>query len=130
MATKANPWRKSLSKDDVLEQMATSLASLQMPSVDIYYLHAPDHNTPIEETLAACQQLYKGGEVVLWSPTATQAFSCNSLAPFDKPGGLRNAFLSHFTEGKFKELGLSNFAAWEVVSADLLTSCTVIDYRL
>ena len=44
----------------MLEQAATSLASLQTSCVDIFYLHAPDHNTPLEETLAACQQLYEG----------------------------------------------------------------------
>ena len=28
--------------------------------MDIFYLHAPDHNIPLEETLEAVQQLYKG----------------------------------------------------------------------
>ena len=46
--------------DQVLEQMKVSLERLQLPSVDILYLHAPDHDTPIEETLRACQQLYEG----------------------------------------------------------------------
>jgi aryl-alcohol dehydrogenase-like predicted oxidoreductase len=30
--------------------------------VDIYYLHAPDPATPIEDTLSAIQQLYKEGK--------------------------------------------------------------------
>ena len=51
----------------MLEQAATSLASLQTSSVDIFYLHAPDHNTPLEETLAACQELYKGQYIVISS---------------------------------------------------------------
>ena len=42
------------------QQMKVSLERLQLPSVDILYLHAPDHDTPIEETLKACQQLYEG----------------------------------------------------------------------
>ena len=59
--TKANPWGpQGLKRESVLEQAATSLASLQTSSVDIFYLHAPDHNTPLEETLGACQELYKG----------------------------------------------------------------------
>ncbi len=29
-------------------------------SVDIFYLHAPDHRTPLEETLGACNELYLG----------------------------------------------------------------------
>jgi len=45
-------------------------------TVDIFYLHAPDHSVPFEETLQAVNELHK--------------------------------------EGKFVQLGLSNFAAWEV----------------
>lgn len=49
-----------LKYDRVMEQMRISLERLQMNSVDIFYLHAPDHNTSIEETLSACQALYEG----------------------------------------------------------------------
>ncbi|XP_072282210.1 aflatoxin B1 aldehyde reductase member 2-like [Pyxicephalus adspersus] len=78
LATKANPWEgKTLRAQSVRQQLETSLQRLQTPSVHLFYLHAPDHQTPVEETLAACQQLYQ--------------------------------------EGKFKELGLSNYASWEVM---------------
>ncbi|CAM5166375.1 unnamed protein product [Eretmochelys imbricata] len=84
MATKANPWEgKTLKPESVRSQLETSLERLQMKSVDLFYLHAPDHNTPVEQTLHACNELYK--------------------------------------EGKFKELGLSNYAAWEV--AEIYTIC-------
>ena len=49
------------------------------------YLHAPDHKTPLTETLAAMDELHK--------------------------------------EGKFAQLGLSNYSAWlvnEVVVFDLM----------
>ena len=46
--------------DSVLEQLNESLKRLKRDSVDLFYLHAPDHNTPIEETLHAVNQLYKG----------------------------------------------------------------------
>ena len=59
MATKANPFYATLTKEGVTKQADTSLGSLQIPCVDIFYLHAPDHKTPIEETLEAVQQLYK-----------------------------------------------------------------------
>ena len=49
-----------LKRESVLEQVQTSLSSLQTSCVDILYLHAPDHNTPFEETLSACQQLHQG----------------------------------------------------------------------
>ena len=61
VATKANPFFNSrLTRAGVLEQFSTSLARLEAPSVDLFYLHAPDHNTPIEESLQTCQQLYEG----------------------------------------------------------------------
>ncbi|CAH2318374.1 aflatoxin B1 aldehyde reductase member 2 [Pelobates cultripes] len=78
LATKANPMEgKSLRPESVRHQLETSLQRLKTSSVNLFYLHMPDHQTPVEETLAACQELYK--------------------------------------EGKFKELGLSNYASWEVM---------------
>ncbi|MGH0168046.1 UNVERIFIED_CONTAM: hypothetical protein FKN15_073673 [Acipenser sinensis] len=77
IATKANPWDgKTLKPESVRSQLDTSLKRLQAQSVDIFYLHAPDHENPIEDTLRACHELHR--------------------------------------EGKFKELGLSNYACWEV----------------
>ncbi|XP_042333932.1 aflatoxin B1 aldehyde reductase member 4-like [Sceloporus undulatus] len=84
VATKANPWDgKTLKAESVCSQMEASLKRLQMESVDLFYLHAPDHETSVEETLAACDQLHK--------------------------------------KGKFKELGLSNYASWEV--AEIYSLC-------
>lgn len=55
--TKA-PFGQKLTKQTVLNAMKTSLESLGVDKVDIYYLHAPDPTTPIEETLSAIQELY------------------------------------------------------------------------
>ncbi|XP_075133979.1 aflatoxin B1 aldehyde reductase member 2-like [Leptodactylus fuscus] len=79
IATKANPLegKKNLRAESVRQQLEASLKRLQTPSVQLFYLHLPDHQTPLEETLAACQELY--------------------------------------LEGKFKELGLSNYPAWKVM---------------
>lgn len=79
IATKANPDHsvKGLSFDGVVEQLQQSLTNLKTDSVDLFYLHYPDHNHPIEETLKACDHLHK--------------------------------------EGKFKELGVCNYAAWELM---------------
>jgi diketogulonate reductase-like aldo/keto reductase len=62
VASKANPFSCALSKAEVLRQANTSLENLQTSCMDIFYLHAPDHNTPLEETLEAVQQLYTGKE--------------------------------------------------------------------
>lgn len=52
----------SLSKSTILDAGRTSLDRLGVDSVDIYYLHAPDPSTPIEETLSGIQELYAAGK--------------------------------------------------------------------
>jgi len=86
MATKINPWGPNpgkpvtrshglnYTKESVRAQVNHSLARLQVESVDILYLHAPDHVTPLPETLEALAELK--------------------------------------SEGKFAELGLSNYSSW------------------
>ncbi|XP_038163762.1 aflatoxin B1 aldehyde reductase member 3 [Cyprinodon tularosa] len=84
IATKANPWDgKTLKPESVRSQLESSLQRLRTDCVDLFYLHAPDHQNPIQDTLRACNELHK--------------------------------------EGKFKELGLSNYASWEV--AEIVCIC-------
>jgi len=82
IACKANP-SQGFDSVGIVKQLDTSLESLCVSSVDIFYLHLPDHSVPIEETLKGIDQLYKAG--------------------------------------KFKELGLSNYASWQV--ADIYHIC-------
>uniref|UniRef100_A0A8C0HTF8 NADP-dependent oxidoreductase domain-containing protein n=1 Tax=Balaenoptera musculus TaxID=9771 RepID=A0A8C0HTF8_BALMU len=54
ITTKANPvGEKSLKPDSLWSQLETSLKQLRCPRVDLFYLHLPDHGTPMEETLRA-----------------------------------------------------------------------------
>jgi aflatoxin B1 aldehyde reductase len=68
IATKANPWYKNdftngilgqLSPYNLERQLNKSLNSLQLNSVDIFYLHCPDYETPIKDTLEKCNQLWR-----------------------------------------------------------------------
>jgi len=61
IACKANP-NQGFKSEDIVKQLNTSLQSLSVPCVDIFYLHWPDHNVPIEETLKGVDQLYKDGK--------------------------------------------------------------------
>jgi aflatoxin B1 aldehyde reductase len=77
LATKHFPVTPGEHKKEILKQtLNKSLQELGTGCVDIFYLHAPDRSVPYEETLEACNELFK--------------------------------------EGKFVQLGLSNYAAWEV----------------
>ncbi|XP_053171197.1 aflatoxin B1 aldehyde reductase member 3 [Scomber japonicus] len=63
IATKANPWDgKTLKPESVRSQLETSLQRLGTDCVDLFYLHAPDHNNPIQDTLRACNELHKEGK--------------------------------------------------------------------
>lgn len=68
IATKAKPWPTGasggggLAPDRLAAQTETSLKSLQLPAVDILYLHAPDTETPVEATLEAANELHRQGK--------------------------------------------------------------------
>ncbi|KAG0225761.1 hypothetical protein BGW42_004106 [Actinomortierella wolfii] len=60
IATKVFPFPPgSHSKENVIKSLGASLESLQVDSVDLFYLHARDHAVPLEETLEAVNQLHK-----------------------------------------------------------------------
>ena len=82
--TKVNPRiTGKLDAEAACLQLNESLKRLGTDHADVFYLHFPDPNTPVESVLSACADLYQ--------------------------------------EGKFRELGLSNFPAWLV--ADVWHLC-------
>ncbi len=77
IASKVNPWNDNgLKADEIKRQLSVSLSRLNTDYVDLLYLHAPDLDTPIQQTLEACWELH--------------------------------------SQGKFRDFGLSNYAAWQV----------------
>jgi len=52
-----------LSRAHVLRECENSLRRLGTDYVDLYYLHAPDYHTPVEETLRALDDLVRQGKV-------------------------------------------------------------------
>ncbi|KAG8142201.1 putative Aflatoxin aldehyde reductase protein [Naja naja] len=110
IATKANPWDgKTLKAQSVRSQLEESLQRLRLPSVDLFYLHAPDHETPVEETLRACNELHRER---LACPT-TPLGRWQKSAPFAKPtSGCCRRCTRHF--------GMS-FYAYNPLAGGLLT---------
>lgn len=49
------------SSKDVIQDEATNSKKMLGVDVDILYIHAPDHETPLEETLAAVDAVHKSG---------------------------------------------------------------------
>jgi aflatoxin B1 aldehyde reductase len=63
VSTKINILKQgSLKQDAITASAKTSLADLGTNQVDIFYIHRPDRKTPLEETCAAINDLYKEGK--------------------------------------------------------------------
>lgn len=52
-----------LSRYHILNQVEASLRRLGTDHIDLYYLHAPDYETPLEESLRAMDDLVRQGKV-------------------------------------------------------------------
>lgn len=84
LAGKANPNEGGgLTAESVTMQLNKSLSRVKKDAFDLFYLHLPDLNTPISETLACLDE--------------------------------------HHRNGRFRRLGLSNYAAWQV--AEIVELC-------
>jgi len=63
IATKVGWWKKEgLSPERVRASLDESLARLGADHVDLYYLHVPDHDTPIERTLEGVADVLASGK--------------------------------------------------------------------
>jgi aryl-alcohol dehydrogenase-like predicted oxidoreductase len=58
------PNDRGLSRRHILQQVDESLARLQTDRLDLYLIHEPDPETPLEETLAALHDLVRAGKVL------------------------------------------------------------------
>jgi len=99
VATKAGPPAKivpgvpprpnetGLSRKSILWQIEGSLKRLQTDYVDIYYVHEPDYNTPLEETLWALDDLVHQGKV--------RYLGCSNFAAWQTAQALRVSEREH-----------------------------------
>jgi aryl-alcohol dehydrogenase-like predicted oxidoreductase len=64
LATKVGrkPDRKGLSRENIRVAVAESLERLQTDYIDLYYAHADDPDTPLDETLRAFDELVREGK--------------------------------------------------------------------
>jgi len=63
IASKVNPWNDGgLQAAEVKRQFSETLERLGSDSIDLLYLHSPDLDTPIEQTLQACFELFEQGK--------------------------------------------------------------------
>jgi aryl-alcohol dehydrogenase-like predicted oxidoreductase len=58
-----HPWQKGNSRKHILDAVDASLRRLQTDYIDLYQLHGPDPQTPIDETLGALDDVVRSGKV-------------------------------------------------------------------
>lgn len=62
-----NPRRdQGLARWHIIRGVEASLKRLRTDCLDILFLHSPDYNTPLEESLAACDQLVRQGKIMYY----------------------------------------------------------------
>lgn len=62
-SVEGDPDDHGLSRERILRQIDGSLSRLGIERVDMYLIHEPDPETPLEETLDALEELVKAGKV-------------------------------------------------------------------
>lgn len=99
LATKVGAWQSGpgvndigLSRKHIMQGIEDSLRRLGTDYIDLYYVHRPDYNTPIDETLRALDDLIHQGKVRYIACSNFRAFQLcealwasdvNNLARFD-----------------------------------------------
>ncbi|MFY4776793.1 aldo/keto reductase family protein [Metabacillus sp. RGM 3146] len=58
------PNDRGLSRKHIIEQVHASLARMELDYVDVFYCHRYDHETPLEETLRAIDDLIRQGKIL------------------------------------------------------------------
>ncbi|KAI8143118.1 Aldo/keto reductase [Fennellomyces sp. T-0311] len=88
ISTKAAPFTPGAFKPEGLkEYLHASLQALKTDKIDIFYLHAPDHTTPIEETLAGVQKLYEQGHFERFGLSNYAAWEVSAICEIAKKNG-------------------------------------------
>jgi aryl-alcohol dehydrogenase-like predicted oxidoreductase len=84
------PNRGGLSRKHVIEGCEASLSRLGLDAIDLYQVHRFDPKTPIDETLAALDQLVRQGKVRYVGASSTSAWKLmRALGRSDRTGGAR-----------------------------------------
>lgn len=107
------PLGKGLSRKHVVEALHASLRRLQLDYVDLYQVHWPDAETPIEETLKAFDDLIRQGKVLY--------AGCSNFAAFQVEEAARFAERYNITRFESVQPVYSMFS--RKIEADLLPYC-------
>jgi 1-deoxyxylulose-5-phosphate synthase len=88
--TRKDPNGRGLSRKAILSEVDASLRRLGVEFVDLYQIHRWDYSTPIDETLAALDEVVKAGKVLYLGASSMHAWQfCQALYRADRHGSAR-----------------------------------------
>jgi 1-deoxyxylulose-5-phosphate synthase len=88
------PDESGLSGPAIRKAIDASLQRLKTDYVDLYYLHQPDYDVPIEETLAAMDELVKAGKVRYPAVSNYAAWQVAEIHCLSQKNGYQPPFIS------------------------------------
>jgi aryl-alcohol dehydrogenase-like predicted oxidoreductase len=109
-----DPADRGLSRERILRQIEGSLERLGVERVDLYLIHAPDPDTPLEETLRAFDELVRSGKVgAIGASNVDGAYLEEALAISEREGFVRFEWVqnSHSLLEREAESGVLPFCA-------------------
>lgn len=73
------PNQNGLGRKHIIQNVEESLRKLRTDYIDLLYLHHPDNDTPIEETIETMTQLVRSGKVRYYGVSNYSAWQCCSF---------------------------------------------------
>ena len=121
---------KSGKYDDVLRECDRSLKRLGVDYIDLYFMHSPDPNTPIDETLRAMEKLQENGKI---KEIGVSNVNVEELKEYNKTGKVkfvqnRFSLINRSINGELKNFMLENdikLVPYQVIDRGQLTGSVI-----
>ena len=122
--------KKSGKYDDVIRECDRSLKRLGVDYIDLYFMHSPDPNTPIEETLRAMEKLQEVGKI---REIGVSNVNVEELKEYNKTGKVkfvqnRFSLINRSINGELKDYMLDNnikLVPYQVIDRGQLTGSLI-----
>jgi aryl-alcohol dehydrogenase-like predicted oxidoreductase len=97
---------QGLGRDRIMRQIESSLERLGVESVDFYFAHEFDPDTPLQETISTLEGLVQVGRIKNWGVSNFDAEQLRAMLAIGRPTVLQNSYslLERADEGKVLDL--------------------------
>lgn len=85
---------EGLAKERVIAALDESLKRLGTDHVNVYYLHVPDHATPLEDTLAGVEAVLASGKTKTWAVSNYASWQILEMLEIAKDRGMPRPVMS------------------------------------